>query len=113
MRFLAGMGVAAALAVLGHPSTAQDNTVNLFIDGNDLYRICQTVRSTCMAYIMGVADTLAIFEGVVTPPCVGSAQIRQLADTVVIWLEVNPSKRHLPAASIVDVALREAFPCGA
>ena len=114
MRFLAGMVGAAALAVVGHPSIAQDTAVDLFIDGNDLYRICQAARLTsCAAYIVGVADTLAIFEGVETPPCFESAQIRQLADTVVIWLGANPSQRHLPAASIVNIALREAFPCGA
>ncbi len=84
-------------------------------DGNNLHMYCQRSHDACSAYIMGVADTMLSNNGIpvngwliclpngVTPV--------QVEDVVKASLTTHPEKRHKAAASLVQAALAEAFPC--
>jgi len=98
---------------LGTPTWAD------FVDGNDLYDICiddghDFHEGFCMAYVLGVADTLeggknAIGGYKVCFPI--GITIQQTIDVTANWLEANPGKRHYSASSLVALALSEVFPC--
>jgi hypothetical protein len=58
-------------------------------------------------YIIGIADS---FYGVTfCPP--NTVNVGQLNDVVKNFLEANPEVRHRPADIIVEVVLRNTFPC--
>ena len=90
-----------------------------FVDGNGLYDTCVDEghafhEGFCMAYVLGVADTLdggqnSIGDFKACLPI--GVTIQQTVDITTNWLKQNPSKRHYSAASIVALALDEAFPC--
>jgi Rap1a immunity proteins len=86
-----------------------------FIDGNDLLAHCMASEASltyaqdqaaCLFYVMGATDAQS--QTVCIPQV---ATTRQAKDVVVRYLERNPQKRHLPAASLVTMALIDAFPC--
>jgi hypothetical protein len=101
-----------------------------FTDGNELFGECEGFRTQgartpdeivrfryCEAYILGVADSLAMFKAhlsVLTdvkycPP--KEAESHQLTSVATKYLGDRPEKRHLTAASLVTNALAKAFPC--
>jgi hypothetical protein len=62
-----------------------------------------------LGYVMGVLD--AHYNTEICPP--EQVQIGQASDVIKQWLQNNPDKRHLPAAIIVRVILRQTWPCKA
>jgi hypothetical protein len=84
-----------------------------FISGNALYDNCEpTALPTCGAYIFGVLDLMAQTNGQLFAHCLpDKATGKQLIDVVVKWLRENPAERHYSAASNIQVALQQAFPC--
>lgn len=107
--------VLAALAQMA-PTPASDPPAQVYYTGNQLYDECQIEEPMlCVAYIIGVADTVqdavsagslprfVCYNNRVTP--------QQLKDVVVRYLRAHPETRDRTAPSIIAVALREAFPC--
>lgn len=97
-----------------------------FVDGNVLLQKCQAKereatyfqdRSYCIAYIIGVSDSIGFFqiapdipEAVCIPANASSGQVR---DVVVKFLEDNPAERHRAAEALVFTALAISFRCKA
>lgn len=88
--------------------------------GNSLLEYCQAPSGSpawgvCHGYISGVLDALQAEEAVLQRPtlfCVPhGATVGQLADVAIQFLDQNPSKRHLDAASIIWTGMIKAFPC--
>ena len=64
-------------------------------------------RMFAAGYIMGVADSF--YNVTFCPP--GATTVGQLNDVIKNFLEANPEVRHRPADLIVEVVLRNTFPC--
>lgn len=93
-------------------------------DGNKFLALCSTAEASTVAYYADAASCLNYVVGVVdavnsmlVPPApriwcapsgVTSGQARDVAIRYVI---AHPEKRHTLAASMIIVALHEAFPC--
>ena len=88
--------------------------------GNDLLRDCtndnvRASQSFCVGFIAG-AWAGALIEGSVYHPgkpnfvIPNEANLSQLKDVVVKFLNEHPEQRHLPAGVLVLLALKEAFP---
>lgn len=83
-----------------------------FFSGNEILQRMEAQdsvvgRSLALGYVAGVLD--AAIDVDICPP--EQVQIGQARDMVLQWLRANPDKRHLPAAVIVHVVLRNAWPC--
>ena len=88
--------------------------------GNDLLRDCTddktvTQKSFCLGFIMGIWDAAVVEEGVFHPSkpkfvIPEAANLGQLKDVVVKYLNEHPANRHLNAGVLVVIALKEAFP---
>lgn len=111
-----GLIVLAAFAAASS-CDAQSPQYMTYYDGDTLYAECTgepDARNRCLGYVTGVADVLAaaVVRGDVTiaclPPEVAGDQAR---DVVVNFLRDNPQSRRYPAASQVELALSNAFPC--
>ena len=92
-----------------------------FIDGAKLHEICHSKdkyeRDFCVAYIIGLWDGQAInWRGLLgSEPIVciaGKADIDEIVNIVVGWLERSPSHRVGPTTAIAALALSSAYPCG-
>ena len=92
------------------------------VDGNFLYRYCETDRSDaayyqrnayCIGYIIGAIDQMALSQEINgLPQCVPSnADSAQLRDVVVSYIQRNPRDRHVSAAALVSLAMLEAYGC--
>ncbi len=89
-----------------------------YIRGIELGKWCNSVdvadKSACVAYILGVHDTLERIskasERVLycLPENTGSEQLYQ---KVVTFMQENPKHQHAPAASNVMLALGKSYPC--
>jgi hypothetical protein len=88
-----------------------------FETGNKLYANCLETdarRLDCAGYVSGVSDTLTAMQSVSGREAycptvdVTRAQVR---DVAIKYLAAHPEKRHYAAASLVMMALTEAFPC--
>ncbi|MEN3976444.1 Rap1a/Tai family immunity protein [Emcibacter sp. SYSU 3D8] len=94
---------------------AEENLTRSFTDGNKLHMYCQGSHDICASYITGVADTLFMNGGTTVTGgrnCLpNGVTIFQIKDVVKAFLTAHPEKRHLAAASLVETALAEAFPC--
>jgi len=88
--------------------------------GNDLLRDCtnenvKASQSFCVGFIAGTWSGAAI-EGADYHPnkpnfvIPNEADLRQLKDVVVKFLNGHPEERHLSAGVLVLLALKEAFP---
>jgi hypothetical protein len=99
-----------------------------YISGVDLYPLCsaspenvpgeqQANASTqwgfCRGYVAGVADILENREVAGYRACIPTttAEIGQLGDIVTNFLRDHAEERHRTGASIVALALSQAFPC--
>jgi hypothetical protein len=87
-----------------------------FQDGYELRQKCQTIEWYCLGYIEGAIDGLnsaASSLVAATLLCLPSEMRVGQAELVVKgYLNSHPQDLHKPAADLVSVALREAFPCG-
>lgn len=97
-----------------------------FKNGNDLYAYCSAKENSatyyqdaaaCSTYIVGVYDAIEMEKSLnKSNPyyCLPKGVIvRQLTEIVTNDLKAHPERRHLPAAALVAIALRGAFPCSA
>ena len=110
------VGLAAALLLLGAaPALAGSN-----LTGNDLLERRSASASAnpiqwgvCLGYVMAIADLLGQGRPVSGVRACVSADVTsgQLMDVVRQWLERNPARRHVNGATLVAVALQQAFPC--
>ena len=97
------------------------DSVNAFVDGNDLLVDCQSSGAghegynlaQCYGYVLGVADADTVVRYKVGAPqlCINGVTREQIHDVVVRYLVAHPETRHTVAALLVRLALREAFPC--
>ena len=82
-----------------------------FETGNQLYTDCQTKPPNyCMGYIMGVIDSLIVFDYFCLPERATQGQLR---DVVVKYLDEHPAERHQRGDGLVLTAIKMAFPCPA
>jgi Rap1a immunity proteins len=97
---------------------AQAADVRSFTTEIDLLEDCQSgdvgKRFACAGYIAGVADALDASRSVDgVPACVPiQVELGQVKDTVVRYLEQHPAVRNTSAASLVRVAINNAWHCG-
>lgn len=89
-----------------------------FESGETLYRKCTgqdlELRHTCQGYITAVADSMVMYEsmGAEALVCLPAGTTKgNVTDTVVAYLQKNPSKRRLAASGLAILALKEAYPC--
>lgn len=121
--FLMAMIILSVVGPVQAP--AQNHTVQVFDDGNELYARCTSSgqfphqdQAYCLGYVAGVADLratqlsssgqAAVEPKMCFPPNVTK---RQTKDIVVDYLRRNPKIRHETAVSLVELALAEAWPC--
>ena len=95
---------------------AQPAEFDSFISGNDLYAVCKMpgFRPACMMYVAGAADAfmVAAANGGEQTRCMpSSVTAEQLTDIVIQSLEMLPQVRHYTAASLVQAAVENVFPC--
>jgi hypothetical protein len=62
----------------------------------------------CKGFLLGAMDTLTMKQELCPPDGLDGQQI---VDIVSAWLRAHPETRHLAAAPLVEVALKEKFPC--
>ena len=64
--------------------------------------------SLCRGFVIGAMDTLTMKKELCPPDGIDD---EQAVDIVRLWLREHPEARHLSAVSLVQVALKEKFPC--
>jgi hypothetical protein len=102
---------AAALATLAASGVSAQSIIVSGFTGNFLVEYCDGTRAAptiCKAYIIGVADTLALKNGICRP---NGATDDQVVAIVTAYLKKRPADWHIHAAFITRNALTEAFPC--
>lgn len=108
-----------------------------FVDGNKLFSRCEGFREKdlspeeavrfqyCHAYVVAVADSLAMFKAAPDGASSGAlSEVRvryycpsketsslQVTTVAIKYLRDHPEKRHQAASSLVARALVKAFPC--
>ena len=97
---------AAAVALALWPSTA------LAIDGEELLQNCEAQEAGrsiyCTGYVAGIAD--AAREKAMACPA-DTASDSDLRNVALKYLHEHPESRQYGAASVVALALAQAFPC--
>ncbi|WWT39839.1 hypothetical protein [Microcystis phage Mwe-JY25] len=94
----------------------------VWTDGNELHGLCRRNPQMASAFVVGVVDGQEYtvrswevgkdFRRQLLEYCVPKNVTRgQLADLVCARLARKPETRHNSAASIVALAMQEAFPC--
>jgi hypothetical protein len=105
--------VAVLMSVI--PCRAEDPTTLAYVSGNALLQSCQTDRSACRGYSLGIADTMEANGGVLfgRRACLSDPNISagQITDVVSHYLADHPELRHLAGSPLAATALAEAFPC--
>lgn len=110
------VAVFASGLMLGTVPSAARQT-GAFMTGNTLLSHCDepdAIGTTyCVAYVVGIADMMndGISIGGRRACLPGGVTSFQVRDIAVAYLRRNPQSRHYIAASIVAVALADAFPC--
>jgi hypothetical protein len=96
---------------------AEGLSYTAYYNGETLYRECTGephAQSRCLGYVAGVADMLAaaLARGDVTIACVpAEVTADEARDVVVRFLRDSPQSRHRAAASLIELALGDAYPC--
>ncbi|MCF8532423.1 MAG: hypothetical protein K9G48_05435 [Reyranella sp.] len=112
--------VALLLAGTSLPATAQGVNVTVLVNGNEMHDWCTSSSgnakaSLCLGFIMGVLDTITTLQATnqaARQVCVSRGVTPgQAKDVFLSYLNQKPQERHLAAASIVWVAMHEAWPC--
>ena|SRR5262245_59569036 len=107
----------AALVALGLTRAAAEAQPQAQ-DGTKLLEVCTSpevvLKANCAGYLAGVQNTLSHLAAaglLPNSPCISEAvTATQLAAVVVKYITEHPKDRHYNAASLVDVALHEAWP---
>jgi hypothetical protein len=113
-------------------SQTKDIPVGVFVNGNELFRVCADghdgAEGYCRGYVVGVADAISVVNAqlkanglatAVPSTCVPyrnaetthGAEPEQVRDVVVQYLTAHPETRHQAAAAEAWKALLAAFPC--
>jgi hypothetical protein len=88
-----------------------------FFSGNEVYGWCRdnARKSLCTSFIGGATDMIVAYQLANRTPrtlCIPhQANLGQVVDVVVAWLERHPAERHQQAASIVALSLHEVWQC--
>jgi hypothetical protein len=85
-----------------------------FVTGNRLFDYCNERSESCTSYIAGVTDALLMIDIAMNKHMVcipDKVLLGQATDVAVNYLRSHPEKRQFSAASMVTVALTQAFPC--
>jgi len=105
IQIIAGLVLSAALVSPVHAIT-----------GNDLKEACDDdefhSEVRCTSYIAGAADSimrLVASQWICTPP--EGVQYRQITAIVEKYIRDHPKNLHYDASSLVEFALKGAFPC--
>ncbi len=93
------------------PTVAQSVDRGISV-GNGFYQRCQApvdnaAKSTCIAYLRGLADGIAGTWGVGCAP--QGVTYQQRYDILLKYLAENPASRHLDMAYLYNVAIFAAF----
>jgi hypothetical protein len=121
---LKGICLAAIFIVAATSSSFAEH----YIGGNDLYPLCnatpenvpgeqQANASTqwgfCRGYVAGIADILENREVAGYRACIPTTtvEIGKLGDLITTFLRDHTEERNRTGASIVALALSQAFPC--
>jgi Rap1a immunity proteins len=105
---------AAAALLVATPAAAKTATAPAFIGANRLYDDCKTENTTCVAYVMGVADTLStlLAAGLIRGGCIPE---HLTAEQVILafqnYAREHPASLSTSASSVVAAGVHEAFPC--
>src|SRR3954468_20519847 len=115
MRFRLGVAAATAAAVATAPATAQ--TMPMRGSGRVLSGLCDANRDACLAYVVGAVDayiaTLWV-SGTRLPFCIPAGVTNeQLTQVSLRYLRIHPERIDANAATLVVLALRDAYPCQA
>lgn len=106
----------ALLAAFPCALSAQNTSGTFFMTGNRLYPECSGNRPFVTGYVMGIFDysqwayelsSSEDFQLCTQANVTGN----QFGDITCQFLESNPQLRHHAASSIVELAIRGAFPC--
>jgi hypothetical protein len=103
------------LIVTSGPSFADQNTANAFMDGNQLYSVCEIGPTpVCAGYLEGVFDSMAHGDTIYgwrlcTPE--GNINYQQIKDIAINYLRNHANIRHYKAVSLIAEAFASAFPC--
>ena len=92
----------ALLAGTAHAEFWDGNTLLQRMTGN------HSEQMNALGYVMGVADA---YNGKEFCPRSGNITSGQINDVVKVYLERNPSLRHLTADLLTMVALSQVWPC--
>lgn len=77
--------------------------------GNDLYKWHNSNQSSEQGYYSGyISASVQWIDGIC--PAAGVTE-QQVWDIVYNWLVKYPQSRHLDSKVIIEMAMREAFPC--
>jgi hypothetical protein len=87
---------------------------------NDLYRNCKSndalALSSCLGYIQGVAGGIQTDRSIAKSPplfCMSDqVTLQQSKDSVIAFIDKDPSIKNKSAAGAVEFALIAAYPCG-
>ena len=91
-----------------------------YLNESNFVQACRTRQgdlrsSICIAYVVGVSDTVNFLQsvGYLSKVYCQSMNVTQgqLAAVFSKYLQDNPAKRHMAAANLVFEALTDAFPC--
>ncbi len=85
-----------------------------FVDGNDLLALCGgdliTDKTQCLGYVTGTYDTVMFHSA--NDVCVpGEVTSLVMRDAVLARLKATPEMLAAPAAMLIFLALRDAWPC--
>jgi hypothetical protein len=122
------MSNATCLAAIFIVTATSSSFADRYISGNDLYPLCsatpenvpgeqQANASTqwgfCRGYVAGVADILENREVAGYRACIPTTtvEIGKLGDIVTNFLRDHAEERQRTGASLVALALSQAFPC--
>jgi hypothetical protein len=108
---LAARGLAAIAACFLAAAPAAAQGVPTRVTAKTLAAICAESRATCLAYVVGAADGFSSGANVQIFCIPVNMTNDQLATIALRYVRVHPELDHANAASVVVVALREAFPC--
>jgi len=106
---------ATVAAVTAAPSTAQ--IMPMRASGRTLSGLCDASRDACVAYVVGAVDAYAATQwvnGARLPFCLPAGVTNeQLTQASLRSIRQHPERIDANAATLVVLALRDAYPCQA
>ena len=115
MAAIARASVAAMLLVWAIPGFAQGLPTR--VTARALDAICRENQAACLLYVMGAIDGVVaatIVGSGRNPLCIpGQVTNQQISHAAVRHIRAHPEEANSNAATVVIVALREAYPCPA